>query len=141
VLSSFVVPVRFPADAQLWFSSSDASTALPVGNLIKQIKEQLQKLSPTVLAHWPREGLQWAACCGDLRLVAESVIIYLYVIDDATPEDVMPFIHALDTILRTVTDEKTNISTCIKQSNVFPYFRAALRALPRIAEVAAFYGG
>ena len=41
VLSSFVVPVKFPADAQLWFSLSDASTALPVGNLIKQIKEQL----------------------------------------------------------------------------------------------------
>ena len=36
----------------------------------------------------------------------ESVIISSYVIDDATPEDVMPFIHALDTILRTVTDEK-----------------------------------
>jgi hypothetical protein len=119
ILASFAVPVTVAADA-------------PIATVVAAIVAQLSATSPSALAAWSREALQWGACCGDLQLAALSCDVFAAVLSAASPSDATPLMLAVQAVLAAAGDDPP--------PDVWTYVRAALLALAAIANVAAASG-
>lgn len=134
--------ITFPItkDFSICFTSKVSSSSTPIRDIVYIIREKLQEILPEAITSWTEEALQWITGCGKLGLAYKSGIIYSYLLNDVAFSDAYQLMYALDVVLYSCVNQKSQLPHEIIHNELLPYIHGVLRALSTITKVAVKNG-